>query len=205
MSRSLSIAFVVVVLSAITGARAEPLQLTSAEFAAAIGGSAVVEDFEGFTEGFKPHPLVFANGRYSNADGSQPLITTNFGPTKELADNSLEATRTFDSFPADTELVGMDLNYVFLDDLFDVTVTGGSGTLNISQTGSSLGSFLGFQDPLGITSVEFLNHGHFIGGPGNTFGNYTFDDIQTSAGVIPEPTSIALLLISLATFMSRRR
>jgi len=182
-----------------------PMSLTQTQFNTAAGGSAVVEDFEGFSIGVKSEPFVFANGRYSTPTFTPAVINLPvFGPTKRLLTNDAAGDlRTFDLFPTGTTLVGLDLFYIDPPDTFDIVVTGGSGILNISQTGSSLGTFLGFQDLLGISSITFLNQGQV-----SSTGNYSFDNIQTASGSnVPEPTSMALFgLTALGLgFAARRR
>lgn len=165
-----------------------PVALTQAQFNTAAGGSAVVEDFEGFSTGIKPNPFVFVNGRLTEGSLNSPVVGGGFGPTNTLFTQTIDQVRTFDLFPLGTTLVGMNLFYIQSSNLLDITVTGGSGTLNISQTGSILGTFLGFQDLLGIASITFLNQGTMFGA-----GNYSFDNFQTvSAASVPEPAGVVL-------------
>ncbi|MGE0377876.1 MAG: PEP-CTERM sorting domain-containing protein [Planctomycetaceae bacterium] len=192
--RAIRIAVAVVASLALsTTTHAFPVSLTQAQFNTAAGGSAVVEDFEGFMTGDQSNPFVFANGRYSTPGIARILDTGTFGTTKILiTGNQITDLRTFDLFPVGTTLVGMDLFYISPLDLFDIMVTGGSGVLNISQTGSSLGTFLGVQDPLGITSITFSNPGQPTV-PGSSVSNYSFDNIQTASGSeVPEPASVVL-------------
>ena len=86
--------------------------------------------------------------------------------------------RTFNFFPASTQLWATDFNAFTPTDIFDITVVGGSGTLFLDDVGPS--SFFGFQDPMGLTSVAFENQ---------NLSNYTFDNVTTA---VPEPSSALL-------------
>ncbi len=201
---AVTIVAVAVSLASSKTSYAAPTSLTQTQFNTAAGASALVEDFEGFSVGLTSNPFVFANGRYSTPNNPAVVNVPALGPTQRLVtNNELDDLRTFDLFPSGTTLVGMDLFYYDPLDLFHITVTGGSGILNISQDGSSLGAFLGFQDLLGIASITFSNQGLAGGG----ISNYSFDNIQTASGSeVPEPTSMALFgLTALGMGVMRRR
>ena len=89
-------------------AQASLIRLDESQFDAAAGGTAVVEDFEGFATGTHSNPFVFANGRYTSpvANISTVRIIDFWGPTNRLASATGEGVRTFDLFPAGTTLVG---------------------------------------------------------------------------------------------------
>jgi hypothetical protein len=168
-------------------ANAAPIVLNPAQFAgAAAGGSVVVENFEGYL-GIQPNPFTFANGRASSS--TTPVVLTGFGPTRRLSFQNIDPLRTFDLFPTGTTLVGFDIFYISNSNAFNITVVGGSGTLSLfGQTGASLGTFLGFQDSLGISSISIVNLG-----TGNGFGNYSIDNFQTVAlDSVPEPATLAV-------------
>jgi hypothetical protein len=62
-------------------------------------------------------------------------------------------------------------------------------------------SFWGFGDPLGLTSVTFINLGSGLGR-----SNYTFDDIVTAApATAPEPASMLLVWTGVAGLVVRHR
>ena len=174
-------------------AHAALIKINESQFNAAAGGTAVVEDFEGFATGSYADLFVFANGRYDSSITSTSPVRIfdhpSWGLTRRLLSAGIADVRTFDLFPSGTTLVGLDVFYINPNNTFDVIVIGGSGTLNLSgQSGVSLGTFLGFQDTLGITSIQFRNTTPFAP------SNYTFDNVRTaSSSPVPEPTSLALL------------
>lgn len=191
-------AFAVLVLTG--AANAAPILLNSTQFAAAAGGSAMVEDFEGFPTGPKSNPFAFSNGRFTS-DTPSIIDIAVLGPTQRLVEETASsAPRTFDLFPDGSTLVGFDIFYLDSADVFDIMVFGGSGVLNlIGQTGTSLGTFLGFQDPLGIASISIDNRG-----TGSSRSNFSFDNFQTAQQqggggtvAVPEPSSLGLAAWSL--------
>ncbi|MEQ9407601.1 MAG: PEP-CTERM sorting domain-containing protein [Fuerstiella sp.] len=204
--RTIQLLLLTLTLSA-TPAHAGLIKLDESQFNAAAGGTAVVEDFEAFGTGSYASPFVFANGRYQSSVGNSApvriLDQATWGPTRRLLSGAITDVRTFDLFAAGTTLVGMDVFYINPDNVFDVTVVGGSGMLNLSgQTGTSLGTFLGFQDALGITSIQFRNVTPFAP------SNYSFDNVRTaSIASVPEPSSLTLLAMGAITIFGcgRRR
>lgn len=183
-------ACLVILVASTVSAQAGLIQLDESQFNAATGGAAVIEDFEGFATGSYADPFVFANGRYNSSFVGTPVRIvdqSNFGPTQRLTGGGTNDVRSFDLFPSGTTLVGMDVFYIDPTNTFDVIVVGGSGTLNLSgQSGVSLGTFLAFQDELGITSIQITK----VTGA----SNYSFDNFQTAASApVPEPSSLALL------------
>ena len=125
------------------------------------------------------------------------------GATKCLITSTLQgvlAPRTFSALPTGTQFWGTDLKLVRPANLFDVTVIGNSGVLNL--LGISLGSFIGFSDTTGLISLSFKNTSS-----GTGLGNYSFDNVRTAALDVPEPSTLAIFAFGLAGlgFMMRRR
>ncbi len=75
---------------------------------------------------------------------------------------------------------------------------GGSGTLNFMEAGTSIGSFLGFQDSAGISSITIED----FGDPGTSAGAYSFDNLTTA---IPEPSSYVFAATACLAIAYRRR
>jgi hypothetical protein len=110
---------------------------------------------------------------------------------------SATGARTFAAFPLGTQFWGADIRLVDATDTLQLTVTGGSGVLALEASGIS---FVGFTDPLGITSVGFENLGTDFGGGNVGFGNYSFDNVTTAPSpiAVPEPGTVALIVSALA-------
>ena len=201
MNRILArVAGLVLLLCCAVDSQAAIVRLSQSDFTNAAAGREVVEDFEGFTTGTKNNPFVFANARYSSPASPAVVNNANFGPTNRLISQNILQPRTFDLFPQGTTLFGMELFYRNPPDVFDVTVVGGSGTLNFSENGATIGSFLGFHDPAGLISVTIED----LGDPGTTAGAYSFDNVATS---VPEPTTYLFLgsVCLLIAYHRRRR
>jgi hypothetical protein len=174
------------------------VQLGRTEFEALTIGdlTTIVDDFERFSPGLQNNPLTLLNGTVTftasgpNISGNSPFCTAG----DCLAGTIGGGTRTFDAFPAATQLWGTDFAPFGPTDIFDITVVGGSGTLVLDDVAPS--DFFGFEDPLGLTSVTFENVS--IGGQ----SNYVFDDVTTA---VPEPSSALLVGLGLVWVAGRRR
>lgn len=205
-----------ILLAASLQARAIPIQLTSAQFAADLAGasSVVVENFTGLGGASSNPSLAFANGTLTTDSLNNVLVASSsslfcgavLDPCLLTAD--IADLRTIDALPAGTTLWGADLYFIRPTDLIEITVTGGSGVLSFTTAGSALGGFAGFSDALGITSLTFRDLGTPVGGS----GNYAFDNVTTAAAgrvSVPEPATLSLLAAGLLAFafggLSRRR
>jgi hypothetical protein len=194
------------VFAAAPRADAAPIQVTSAEFNAAIVGlTTVVEDFEAFAIGVQPDPFTFANGTVTVAGIGDPAIVNQDYSCGVAGDgdacllaNGLWELRTISGLPAGTTLWAVtDFFALKPDNAFRITVTGNSGS---SVFDRSTAAFYGFSDPTGLISISFQNL--FIP-PG--FSNFSFDDIVTAGPApIPEPASLTLLGLGLAGIGARR-
>jgi hypothetical protein len=185
-------------------AQALPVRLTPSEFITQTAGLAkTVETFEGFAAGIQGSPLTLANGVYT---ASAPTILNFLCATNAcLLDNfSIEAPRTFSDL--DATFWGTELVFRDADDVFEIIVVGGSGTLTLSNVVP--GSFFGVRDDLGLVSVSFRNASSDPLVGQRVIGNYSFDNV-TTAGIpsaqVPEPASLALTGLALAGLAAARR
>ncbi len=193
-----------------TAAAGLPMSLTQAQFIAGIAGlTTIVEDFESYPNGTDfASPFVTANGAFTSGAPRVQASATLCGDGDQCLFDSASAAglRTFAAFPLGTQFWGADLHAVDVTDTLRLTVTGGSGILALEVSGVS---FVGFTDPLGLTSVEFENQGTDSGGGNVGFGNYSFGNVTTAPNpsVVSEPASAALLGFALAGAwaMTRRR
>ena len=206
-TRGQSLAILAVLLSPMM-ASAVPIQLSEAQFGSHVAGlPSQVEDFESYPAAFpvadQASPFVFLNGSFTTAGtisiNGTPLFCGTAGDQCLIDRNETTGIRSFFGLPAGTTHWGATLQYIDLSDLINVVVTGGSGVLDITEAGTS---FLGFYDPLGITSIAFENLGTHSGG-NTSIGNYAFDDIITAQ--VPEPSTFALFCVGLAGLILRGR
>lgn len=183
-------------LACVSAAQAVPLVLTASEFGAQTAGLArTVEDLEGLTNPAPSSPVELANGSYTSSSPRIMALVDFCGDADQcLLDAYIDRPRTFNALPFGTTFWATDLHLLNPDDVFDITVVGGSGTLNLKQT--LVGSFLAFHDELGLSSVSFRN----VSVDGS--GTYSFDNITTvSGGKVDAPPSFTLVglgLVSLA-------
>lgn len=195
-------------------AQATPIQLDATQFASQTKDlSVTTEDFTA-ADGLKPNPYTFKNGTFT---GHTPVIVGRGTSCPNsfwcLADAGLpQSPKTFSLLPAGTQFWAADLSIeTRTDNPFDITVTGGSGTLEITGLVMDKLNFLGFFDPLGILSVSFLNKGTQVGNS-RQYSFYSFDNIRTAGGLavdpvaVSEPGTLALLGLGLLGLgMVRRR
>ena len=172
-----------------------PIQLSEAQFSSQTAGlGTLVEDFEGFPLFTTSNPFIFANGTYTGAGGGSIVNDEVFCADKDkcLTNKEILGVKTFDAFPAGTNYWGASLDFSLFTDIFDVSVSGGSGVLSVQFSPNQKSLFLGFHDSLGVTSIAIEN----LGTTGVGSANYSFDDITTAPSV-PEPTTLALLSLGL--------
>ncbi len=188
-------------------ANADPIQLSDADFASAISGlTSQVEDFESTATGIKPSPFTFLNGTYTGGDGSVTSSLLFCGTSPDICltnHDEIADVKTFFDFITGTAYWGADMFFINPANPINVVVTGGSGVLDITQIGTT---FFGFYDPLGITSVTFLNMGTINPDGFRTFTNYSWDNITTATVQVPEPGTLALFGLGLFGMgLARRR
>lgn len=187
-------------------AQAIPLQLGKAEFTAAISGlETIVEDFESTSPGAKSNPFVFANGRYLSTNRGSPYVWSSANACGESADRCLSNSaittveQIFSTFPLNTLYFGISLHSINGTDLFDISVIGGSGRLDLSRSPAS--DFFGFHDPLGLSSVSFRNRGTDHEDLSRSWSYVTFDDVITA---VPTPTTLLLVIVALGALLRAR-
>ena len=191
-----SVIFSCSLLACISTARASPLVLTGSEFTVQTAGLArTIEDLEGFTNPAPSSPVMLANGSYTSSSPRIMALVDFCGDSDQcLLDAYIDRPRTFSALPSGTTFWATDLHFVNPNDVFDISVIGGSGSLNLTQT--PIGSFLAFHDDLGLSSISFRN----VSVDGS--GTYSFDNITTvSDRTIDAPASLKLIglgLLSLA-------
>ena len=154
-----------------TAAAAAPVQVPNL-------GIATFEDFEAVETGAKASPFAFSGGRYTSPS---PVVTGDsfFCATGNcLTDGGVEGIRTLSGFPADTTQVGFNLNAIGGTDRFEIWTIGSAGSAVFTQTG---GGPLAFEDPEGLVGLGIIN----LGSPSGGQGNYSFDNIYTSAFAFP--------------------
>lgn len=186
-------------------AQAIPLQLDKAAFTTATAGlETLVEDFESTSTGNKPNPFQFANGSFSSAFRN-PYVWLSATACGDAADRCLSSSsittvaQVFSSLPLYTQYFGTSFHSVNGTDLFDISVIGGSGILNLSAVPAI--NFYGFHDPLGLSSISFRNRGTDYGSA-RGWSYFTFDDVTTA---VPAPGTSLLLIGALATLLRVRR
>jgi hypothetical protein len=181
------------------GASGMPTSLSKAQFNAEIAVlTAVIEDFESYLNGTDfASPFLIANGSFvSGAPRVQSAAALCGDMDQCLFDSSSAGDlRTFQVFPPGTQFWGADVKLHAATDKLKITVTGGSGILAFEASGIS---FAGFEDPLGLTSVEFKNLGTDSGNGNVAVDNYSFDNVTTAPTVVSEPGTIALLGLAFA-------
>jgi hypothetical protein len=194
-------------IGACVAAHAIPTSLSKVQFTAQIAGlTTVIEDFEGYPNGTDfLSPFVTLNGTFTSSAPRVQASATLCGDVDQCLfdSSSADGPRTFQMFPLGTQFWGSDVSLVDTTDTLKLTVTGGSGVLSFETAGIS---FAGFEDPLGLMSVEFENLGTDSGNGNTGFGNYSFDNVTTaSPAAIPEPGTLALLGIAVAGIAVRTR
>jgi hypothetical protein len=197
--------FVLALLAPAGAALAAPVQLTNAQFTAAIAGLPTqTENFEGFAAGNYASPFTLANGTYT---ATTPSITDSTflcapGSRCLIDQDSLSGTRAFSSLPANTGFWSASFQTFDRDDVFRVTVTGGSGESVFQVAGTT--TFLGFSDPAGLTRIAVENLGN-----GGDRGNYSFDNVTTATLAaltpVPVPGSLPLVAAGLLGLWGLRR
>jgi len=180
---------------------------TIEDFESLFGDQGTSKAFDGFTASVSEGNL-FVSGSDSFCETSPDRCLTN--------QNATEDTRTFDGFAASTNWFGFELTPIADEDpsptenidVFEVVVTGGSGSATFSLSGNGL---FGFGDTDGLTSVAITNLGD--DGDGTAFSNYGIDDVITGASLegdspisaIPLPASALLLASALGALGVSRR
>jgi hypothetical protein len=192
-----------------------PTLITQAQFAAQSAGLVTqVENFESYapnTTTVLGNSAVLSNGTFT---GNSAVVNSLYHPGGfcETACLTTGGTpfdlRTFSMFPADTLLWSAIVDTVFefeLTTLIHVEALGNSGLLSFDIGWPNL-LFMGFSDPTGLISVSFQQ----INVPSNDNYNYSFDDVTTSRlreplNNVPEPGSMALVLLALGVATWARR
>ena len=180
-------------LAAARMASATPLQINESAFQNNYSNLHLVsENFEGFSEGPQPSPLVIANGTYIGTGSVDAAPWCTFAGADKCLDTVMN-DGTFQAFPDGTTMWTTRVIFASGPQTVLVTVIGNSGRLqtNIeSDGGATAGEFLGFYDAQGLQSVSF----HILS-DGIDVVNYGFDHVTTSAstplgggGTAAEPT-----------------
>ena len=148
-----------------------PVQLSEAAFAGALAPlTGSVEDFEGFSSGFKSKPLQLANAVFVS-DNPYVGLESQIAPTKILIDQAGDNVEVFSSFLPGTTVFGIDIFALNEGNEVNVTVVGGTGTSVFRSSFDALDGFFGVQDPLGLLSVSFQrlrNRQHWATSPSTT-------------------------------------
>ncbi len=161
-----------------------------------------LETFEGHSTGMLSSPAAFSGFSYHSPEPVIAGISVFCGSADDrcLIDNWSEEQRTLDGFWTGTTGVGLKLHAFNTDDVFRVTVEGGSGSAIFEVNGPGA---LAFADAQGIFSLVFQN----LGRSPVDISNYSFDDVITSGGVapIPLPPAALLLIGGIASIAAVRR
>lgn len=185
-----------------------PTLITQAQFAAQSASLVTkVENFESYapnTTTVLGNSAVLANSTFT---GSSAVVNSLYhvGGFCETACLTTGGTpfdlRTFSLFPADTLLWSTIVDTVFEFELasqIHVEALGNSGLLSFDIGWPNL-LFMGFSDPTGLISVSFQQ----MNLPNSKNPNYSFDDVTTARlreprSNVPEPGSMALMLLAFA-------
>ena len=180
-----------------------PVQLSEAAFAGALAPlTGSVEDFEGFSSGFKSKPLQLANAVFVS-DNPYVGLESQIAPTKILIDQAGDNVEVFSSFLPGTTVFGIDIFALNEGNEVNVTVVGGTGTSVFRSSFDALDGFFGVQDPLGLLSVSFQRLRNQA-----TLGNFAFDNLTTGAAIaaaVPEPGSMALAAAGMLALLGTGR
>lgn len=197
-------------------AQAIPVQLDAAQFTSQTGGLTVaVENFTGYANTLA-NPLTFSNGTFNGGAGGNPLVLNgNFycrGGGWCLTDfGSHRNAKTINGLPAGTQFWGTDFTIGSGGiGRFDITVTGVSGILELTDVFLEDVNFLGFFDVLGILEISIVNKGIKVGNS-TRYPGYGIDNVRTADGfaaaaAVPEPGTLALFALGLLGLgIARRR
>lgn len=169
-------------------AQGTPSRIDRARFIEILAGAqaVVIEalDYEGHGG---DNPYRIANGTLRSSarvwSGTLPTIgqalcTADGGPfeSNALSVKDPESTSEFSEFPGGTTLWSARLCFQNSEDVLEVIVAGGSGTLKFTAAAETLGYFLGFEDSAGLRSVTVRN----LGAEDRLASTYYFDEITTA-------------------------
>lgn len=184
--------------------------LTEAEYIALIPtGDLAIENLESYPEGLYPATQDFSIFQYTVSSGA---VSVNRGFELGIGfNNTLSSTliddRLFEFTPDDQVFVfGTEMKLSSFGSgpqTFEVTVTGNSGVSIFQFDRTSLDwsdwLFTGFQDPLGLISIEYSNLG--FTNVGTEYSNYNFDNIRVLTTPVPIPPAMLLFVSGFLVLM----
>jgi hypothetical protein len=180
--------FVLAICAWDVAAQVAPARIDRARFSEILSGAqaVVIEalDYEGHA-GDNPYRLANGTLRSTATGRSGTLPTIGSAPcsgedgpfrSNALDVNDPGSTSVFSEFPEGTTLWSTRVCFMNPEDVLEVSVVGGSGTLTFTAAADTLESFLGFEDAAGLSSVTIRN----VGADGRRPSSYFYDEITTA-------------------------